>query len=480
VRSPLRPADETRRLEALQQYRVLDTPPEQSLDDLTTLAAHVCQAPIALICLVDDQRQWFKSTVGLSISGTAREDSFCAHAILQPDVFIVPDTALDDRFADNPLVRGDPHIRFYAGAPLVTPDGLALGSLCVIDCVPRELTSSQQEALRVLSRQVMAQLELRRQTRELVESEARLFQVFRDCPVGVAIHRWSDRTFVDVNAAFTGLLGWERGDVLGLTLEQLNIVEVDAAAEVGSRLETPQALRDTELAVRTHGGDIRYVLMGTARVELRQEPHVITTFVDITERRQTEQRVRDVGRFAQSTIDALSANLCVLDEAGTILATNEAWRRFAAANSPSAQRPGTGDNYLQVCDAVTGADAADAASFAAGIRMALREQGGEFAMEYACHSVSEQRWFLGRVTRFQGDGPVRVLVAHENITERRQAAMTSARLAAIVESSADAIIGKDLNGIITSWNGCAATMFGYAADEMVGTSITRLIPGSPG
>lgn len=158
--------DEPQRLESLRQYAVLDTPAEAAFDDLTELAAHICEAPIALISLIDENRQWFKSKVGLEASETSRDVAFCAHAIHQPDLFIVPDATLDERFADNPLVTGEPRIRFYAGAPLLTPDGHALGTLCVIDYQPRELRPDQQRALRVLSRNVMGQLELRRRALE--------------------------------------------------------------------------------------------------------------------------------------------------------------------------------------------------------------------------------------------------------------------------------------------------------------------------
>jgi GAF domain-containing protein len=120
-----------------------------------------------MITLVDEKRQWFKSKVGVTINETSRDISFCAHAITQPDLFIVPDATKDPRFAKSPLVVSDPHIRFYAGAPLITPDGYALGTLCVIDKVPRELNPDQKQALRILSRHVVTQLELRRHAKEL-------------------------------------------------------------------------------------------------------------------------------------------------------------------------------------------------------------------------------------------------------------------------------------------------------------------------
>jgi len=162
-----KPKDEGRRLKVLWQYDVLDTVPEEVFDDLTDLAAHICEAPIALISLVDEDRQWFKSRVGLTIGETSRDISFCAHAILKSDLFIVSDATKDPRFKSNPLVTGKDRIRFYAGAPLLTPDGYALGTLCVLDKKPRELRPDQQQALRVLAHHVVSQLELRRHAREL-------------------------------------------------------------------------------------------------------------------------------------------------------------------------------------------------------------------------------------------------------------------------------------------------------------------------
>lgn len=167
-----KPANEKTRLNVLWQYGVLDTVPEAMFDDLTELASSICGAPIALISLVDERRQWFKSRIGLDMQESRRDTSFCAHAICQEDLFIVPNATRDARFRNNPMVKGPTHIRFYAGAPLITPDGYALGTLCVLDKKPRRLSSDQRRALRLLSRIVMTELERRRQARKQPKSES--------------------------------------------------------------------------------------------------------------------------------------------------------------------------------------------------------------------------------------------------------------------------------------------------------------------
>jgi GAF domain-containing protein len=152
---------ESARVAALDRYAILDSEPEQSFDDLVILAAHICQVPMAMLSLVDDHRQWFKSSLGVQIRETPKEVSICAHAIQQNDLFIVPDTLQDARFRDNPLVTGEPHIRFYAGTPLINDDGFALGTLCVLDRQPRQLDSGQKEAINALGRLALRQMELR-------------------------------------------------------------------------------------------------------------------------------------------------------------------------------------------------------------------------------------------------------------------------------------------------------------------------------
>ena len=157
------PGNEEQRMRTLADYNILDSLPEQAYDDFAKLASAICGTPIALITLLDDDRQWFKANVGLGVSETPRSQAFCAHAIMDPgDVMTVEDATLDQRFSANPLVTGDPGIRFYAGAPLVAPTGEALGTICVIDREPRSLSEIQREALEILSREIIVQLELRR------------------------------------------------------------------------------------------------------------------------------------------------------------------------------------------------------------------------------------------------------------------------------------------------------------------------------
>jgi signal transduction histidine kinase len=178
MRAPL-PVNEIDRLAALYALNVLDSPPEKDFDDIVALAAKVCDVPMSLVSLVDADRQWFKARIGTDLTETPRDLSFCTHAILGKDVLVVPDATQDSRFRDNPAVGTDGGVRFYAGAPLTTTDGFALGSLCVVDSRPRRLDIEQLQALRALARQVTSQLELRRYAVALANTTARLQELER-------------------------------------------------------------------------------------------------------------------------------------------------------------------------------------------------------------------------------------------------------------------------------------------------------------
>src|SRR5579875_1938250 len=168
---------EEARLRALEAYCVLDTPAEKAFDDLAVLAAQLCDAPYSLITLMERDRQWFKSAVGLDFCEAERELTFCAHVLRGGTILEVPDARLDPRFATNPFVLDNPNVRFYIGVPLTTEDGLILGTLCVLDTVPRRVTERQRAQLQMLAGQVMDQLTLRRRAQELAESELALSKV---------------------------------------------------------------------------------------------------------------------------------------------------------------------------------------------------------------------------------------------------------------------------------------------------------------
>ena len=169
------PPDEKDRIKALKELNLLDTLPEEVYDEITMLASEICGTPTALITLVDENRQWFKSKQGVDLAETPREQAFCAHTILNPDeVLVIPDARYDERFHDNPLTTGEPHVIFYAGVPVKDPDGYAVGSLCVIDSRPRELSEQKLKSLKALAKLVNAHFELRKRTVELEANKTRL------------------------------------------------------------------------------------------------------------------------------------------------------------------------------------------------------------------------------------------------------------------------------------------------------------------
>jgi diguanylate cyclase (GGDEF)-like protein/PAS domain S-box-containing protein len=210
------PENEQERLATLRKYDILDTEPETAYNSMTELAAYICQTPIAAISLVDENRQWFKAIVGLDASETPRDIAFCAHTILQ-DMMIVPDATQDDRFHDNPLVTMDSGIRFYAGVTLTTPDGYHIGTLCVIDTVPRALSKEQLEAIKTLASNITAHLELRlshKQMRHYVDDLQLAATVFDSTSEAVVITD-ANNAIITVNPSFTKLTGYSSEEVIG-------------------------------------------------------------------------------------------------------------------------------------------------------------------------------------------------------------------------------------------------------------------------
>jgi PAS domain S-box-containing protein len=322
------PADEDARIEALRELEILDTAPEPEFDDLALIASQICGTPISMISLLDRDRQWFKSKVGTELQQTPRDIAFCAHAILQRDLFVVPDATEDPRFAGNPLVTIDPKIRFYAGAPLRTPEGHALGTLCVFDRKPRKLTDEQESALRALSRQVEAQIELRRRLfQERKDADEALHE--KEVSVKVLVEQmpavlWSvdrDLRFTSFMGAGLMKLGQRPGQFIGLT-----VYDYFGSSEPDFR---PIAAHRKALA----GGSVTYEVEWKGRTfATHVEPlrhtdgtikGVIGSALDITHQKKTEKELEKSVSLLRATLDSTADGIMVLDHEGNIVTYNK-------------------------------------------------------------------------------------------------------------------------------------------------------------
>lgn len=323
-----KPYNEDLRLKRLAEYKILDTEPEKHFDDLSLLAAHICQTPVAMISLIDENRQWVKSIVGYPSMVLPRDISFCAHTILEPEMLVIENVARDRRFAGNPLVTQEPHVRFYAGIPVFSYDGLALGSLCVLDREPRRLSNDQIEALKALSSQVHDQMELRRNlielksaveeqnlTQEIIRRDRERFkEILETSRDGILVEK--DERIVFMNTAYAKLFGCESPEeLMGLHISELAAPEdLERLLEYGRiRARKEAAPNFYEFKIKRRDNGVLVELDASVSDFFQDEAHYIITFVrDITERKKSErERERLIGELkdALANIKTLSGLL---------------------------------------------------------------------------------------------------------------------------------------------------------------------------
>jgi len=476
MQTPAFPENELQRLGALRERAILDTPAEERFDRLTRLARQMFGTQIALVSLVDAERQWFKSRQGLDARETGRDISFCGHAILGLDIFHVADARLDPRFADNPLVTGPPHIRFYAGAPLRTDDGYPVGTLCVIDDKPRQLTAPELQALRDLADCVeneINQIGLQQQKQALNQFKSTLDRTL-DC---VFMFDAGTLHFSYANQGALLQVGYDLDELRDMHPYDIKpeVTEAQFHELVAPLLAGEQVSLTFETVHQHKNGQRLPVEIFLQYIAPANEPARFVAIVrDITERKRVEAVLAEQAQRTQAILDNAIDGIITIDEHGIVASFNKAAERIfgylpdeVIGQNIKMLMPepyhSAHDGYLHhYC--TTG----EARVIGIGREVTgRRKDGGTFPMNLAVSEINQegQRMFVGLVS---------------DITERKQAETAlrdqAQHTQAILDNMVDGIITIDQVGIIHSYTPAAERIFGYTPDEVLGQNIKMLMP----
>jgi diguanylate cyclase (GGDEF)-like protein/PAS domain S-box-containing protein len=476
----LRVARERARLDALRELGVLDTPPEQPFDDLAALAALVCQAPIALVSLVDADRQWFKARCGLDTEETPRELAFCAHAIEQSGVFEVPDAQVDPRFCANPLVTGEPHIRFYAGAPLVGRHGFRYGTLCVIDTVPRALSPAQHDGLVRLARRASDALETRYLQRRAEARETTLAQLLEAMPDGVVTCD-ADGLLREFNRAARD---WHGVDPRALPpedwAEHFDLFCADGRSRLATadipllRAHRGERVRDADIVIRAAGAPPRRV---RCNAEALRAPDgtplgAVCVMHDVTALHAAESAARlEAERFAEA-FGAAAQGMALVSLDGRWLEVNDALCAMF----------GYSREELLALDFQRLTHPEDLQSDLAQVAQLLDGDRRRYQME--------KRYFhkSGRVlhahlsvslVRDAAGAPAHFVSQIQDYTRRYRSECalreSEQKFRSVLEHTHDAFVACDESGCIVEWNRAAEVTFGWRRAEVLGQALETII-----
>ncbi len=467
--------DELGRLHALRALEILDSPREQAFDDLTELAAQLCDVPIALISFVDEDRQWFKACYGIDVTETPRAVSFCAHALKAPaEPLVVTDARVDPRFAENPLVVGPPHVVFYAGAPLVTDEGYALGTLCVVDHQPRVLTAKQLDGLTRLARLVVVQLNARELAEELnregqklwevtdtlLQSERRYRELVEHAQGLICIHTL-DGTITMANSAVAETLGYPVEQIVGRNIRDFMPPRFSSDFQLYiDRLNKEQRVSGL-LTLTCADGRRAALAYRNFRFEVRgEDPVVIGHAVEITERITAERMNRRVEAMLQETPDSFA----LVDPYGRPLLMNRAGRAMLGLQ-PDDPLPQFDVREPEGNDAVR----------PTGRPLGIAAQSGVWQGETTIVSADGRRtdvWQSILLNRNARGVPDFYAVISRDLTEQRRAEEAirqgQRRLEAVVRSLKEVVFETDAAGLWTYLNPAWTEITGFAVSESLG------------
>ena len=454
------------RLETLLNYHILDTSPEKEFDSITRLASYICKTPFALITFLDNDRQWIKSRIGLDLSETQLHEAFCAYTIQDNNIFQVEDSLLDERFANNPLVHEEPYIRFYAGAPLISPNGHRLGSICVLDTKPGKIDQEQQEALKVLADEVMSHLEMRKKNREIQETLVKYEEIYNMFDSSVELHCVMDRetNIQMVNRSVEKLLGYSIEETIGHPiwhfLPEEEIYRLLPVIEKG--LSNNVKAFEVETKLYTKSGESKWVGWSVAV----NRGKWYANGRDITYQKKVVEELEMLSLVA-SKVDN---GVIISSTANNVIWANEAFERITGYNIDDLKGKKLGDvlkgentdnKVLEKARECT----KNKMSFAVDL-LAYRKDGEPIWISVINSVILNA---AGEV-----DKEVEVII---DITARKRAEEELKTLSMVASKSSTGVVIRNAKGAVTWVNEALGEITGYQPEELIGKPLGEVLTG---